>query len=111
MEIVLFVLGLILVTVVGHGIWVALAAFVRAVRNVNNEAPPRPRSQPCPACDEPVSPGERYCPSCELDQTGARADRLRDVEAARRAVNEMASAGDLDRETANLLRVQLTRRR
>jgi hypothetical protein len=95
-----FFLGLFLVlgiiALVGHTIWIALAALVHAISG----KPDAPRSRPvleragrCPRCANQLKNRDRYCPRCHFDTEGARAVELRELEVTRRTLQTCLEQG------------------
>jgi hypothetical protein len=102
------------VTLVGHGIWVALAGLGRAM---HAPAPspvqdrPAGNSHACPGCDNSVSALADVCPHCGLDQGVYRAGPLRDFGAARRVLEWLAAEEDIDDATSDRLLALLERKK
>ncbi len=89
--------GLIAVTVIGHGIWVAIAALVRAMFHAPT---PQPIHEPLPV------PRRRREPRGNpLD------DLLNELEITVRQINALRDRGDLDADTAVTVHRLLARRR
>jgi hypothetical protein len=112
MEVLLvFLLALVAVTVVGHGIWLLMAALVRSVQGPRPEPAQRPGPAPsrkpsedvCPGCEAQLLSWQQTCPRCGLDQGGTVARQLRDLVAARRVVARLVSGERLAGATASLL--------
>ena len=94
---VLFVL-LAVVTVIGHGIWVGLAAVFRAIR-------PRKEQPPvCRFCYHRMPSNSEHCPACGRSQVSPMAAELADLEAFGRQVDRFEEAGTLDPPLAEQLR-------
>ena len=55
---IIFVMALAVVTLVGHGIWLALAAVFRAVAGVVDDRPT------CPSCLARLPSGKTACGAC-----------------------------------------------
>ncbi|MEO2091465.1 MAG: hypothetical protein ABGY75_18565 [Gemmataceae bacterium] len=106
--------ALVAVTLVGHGIWVLIAAMIRAASTPDRPTPPaRPRPvrrEECPGCAARLVPGDRDCPKCGLPLDGRTARRLDRVRTAEREVRELLDHDALDRETADRVLAQLARR-
>jgi hypothetical protein len=100
MELLVLLFALIAVTLVGHGIWVAVAAFLRflVAKPPPPEQPARSRQQGCLGCGTRLRPRERVCPSCGLNQHGPRATELREAESIRQ-VRDLVTRSDIDEET------------
>jgi hypothetical protein len=116
MELLLVLLALALVTLVGHGIWLVLAALVRALFPGGARRPgPAPRVRRdealCPACDARLGEWDEDCPRCGLDPGGARAGQLRELDAAARQVRDLLSRRELDQDTTRNLLGLFARRR
>ncbi len=104
MELLLLLVVLIVITLVGHGIWVALAAFFRLLGG-GPRSPERPLRQPqerCVGCATWLKAWEHVCPGCGLHQEGPRAGRLREA-AAIRQVRELLVHGGIAEETSHHL--------
>src|SRR4051794_4816470 len=102
------VLGAALVAVVGHALWLAIAAVFRALGLAQEQAPPerprRPRQTPrCPACDARLVDAEGVCPGCGLDPEGKLAGQLRDLETTRFVVARLVDREEIDLETGSRL--------
>src|SRR5262245_11502788 len=101
MEFLLLLLALGVVTLVGHGVWVVLAALLRAVSGGEREEPSRPLAVPpvrrCDGCGTRLSLQQVRCPACGRAAVAAEADEL---EVASRHVRALAERGPLDRATA-----------
>jgi hypothetical protein len=99
-----FLCGLIVVlgviAVVGHGIWVLMAALLRAVSDGAGQGHDRPRrppkGNPCPGCGEWLPPWEPECPACGLRRGSAAADELRELDATSRHLQRFKEAGAVD---------------
>jgi hypothetical protein len=95
------IFALVLITFVGHGIWVLVALFIKACFQVP-EAPPharpiaRPRKRTCPRCGEPLPLPPSLCRSCGLDPTSPLAGELRELEALARRVQQFQDDGTLE---------------
>lgn len=101
---------LFVVTLVGHGIWVMLAAVLQGVFGSPERPPRQARRKDCPGCGELLLYAERVCPACGLVLGGHRAAALDRVRTAEREVRALAARGDLDAETAGRVAEQLDRR-
>src|SRR5262245_56311385 len=97
MEALLIVLlVLALVTLVGHGIWIGLAALGRSLTGAGEVRGRVERDERCPGCGARLNDRERDCPNCGLVRDGARARQLRDLAVARRQVDALYDRGELD---------------
>ncbi len=108
MELLLLLLVLGVVTVVGHGIWVAIAAFLRLFTGSGNNRPrhdqhDRPEKLRCIGCGTPLRERERDCPSCGLEREGWRAGQLHDLDASIRQVQGLIARGEIDETTSQQL--------
>jgi hypothetical protein len=72
---------------------------------------PRRRFEFCPACDAPLFPNDRDCPSCGLDLDSRAAAQVESVRIARREIRHLKESGLLDGETAARVTQQLDRRK
>ena len=102
-----FLIGFVLVVVVGHFIWVAIAAMLGAVVGSTESArSPRPYRY-CPACGAEPEPRDRDCPRCDLELDGRLAHELHRVHVAEREVKALLTHAQIDRETADTILQQL----
>ena len=83
-----FAVVFVVVTVVGHGIWVLLAWLSRAIAASDEESPP-PKLQPCIFCGQPTPVGRLYCRSCNANLQSPEALTTRGLE-GRRTEHESA---------------------
>lgn len=114
--IVLFVVGA-LVTVVGHGFWLLLAALFRAIlgqpasqAEPQSAAPPHPNAARvlCPNCGFQLPPNAPFCPSCGLPKPSElRIDLLTDLAATKRQLERFRDSGRIDADTYGKLKLQL----
>ncbi|MEO6393908.1 MAG: hypothetical protein ABIP75_18795 [Pyrinomonadaceae bacterium] len=102
--VVLFVLGLVLViiTVVGHGIWLIISAIFRAASRK-----PKPVSitesniDSCAYCGSVSKPNFRFCGVCGRPPASPnKAELLNDLAATRRQLQRWSSGGVLDDDLA-----------
>jgi hypothetical protein len=112
--IVIFVLVVGFLAVVGHVIWLVVAAILKAMFGTFARAPQpsgfRQRRRRCPGCRYRLAAIDCYCPECHLflDSTlAARLDRVRDAE---REVLALADRGDLDAAIAQQVAARLDQR-
>lgn len=88
--ILLIVLGVI--TLVGHGIWVLLAAILRAVTGGTRA----PATEKCPFCDRLNLAGRQRCDWCGRELRTEAAAQLRDVAGFERIVRRLERAEEID---------------
>jgi hypothetical protein len=88
------VLVVLLLTLVGHGIWVFLAFMFRGFRSK------RMPQQTCGFCGRSNAVGSRDCAWCCKDLTTPLATELRDIEAVQRQLQRWAGNGSLKKEVA-----------
>jgi hypothetical protein len=102
----------LLIALIGHGIWVVLALLIRGMLGSTKPLRQSPRSgrQYCPGCREALLPTDRDCPHCGLDFVSPLAARLDRVRTAQREVLALADRGELDAATARQVAAQLDRR-
>ena len=122
MEILILLIVVGLITVVGHLIWLMLAAMGRALMGIS-EPPPTPppppppggdpvRQQPtCPECETRVPFQAQSCPFCRLDLSGPAFRQLGDLKVARRVLHLLAAEESLDADTYTRLDGLLDRQR
>ncbi|HKI37414.1 MAG TPA: hypothetical protein VKA46_36505 [Gemmataceae bacterium] len=102
--VVVVLVALVLVTAVGHGLWLFLAAVARALRGGSPDRPGRERAAQCPACREAVPPGAERCDVCGLPVRGAVARELCDIDAAERQLRRFLDDGALAPTTHDRLK-------
>ncbi len=102
----LFVLGLI--TVIGHGIWVLLAAIFRAISggpkpqsiiDSDKSAARAPRDAHCAECGAVMLAADSFCPVC--GRSRASVGPMADLATTARQLHKFLSQGQLDAETHN----------
>ncbi len=76
--------AVVLVTVVGHTLWLMVASLISAAVGTKAPAGPRPFRY-CPACGEDTRTAADKCPYCGLNLDGRRARDLHGVLAAAEA--------------------------
>jgi hypothetical protein len=107
-----FLCVLTLVAIVGHGIWILVAAIFRSISGPSS--PERHYDRPirvhCPACAEIIREEIRYCPHCGLDLDGRNASRIARLRTAATEINVLAEQNELDRDIANLVVSRLDQR-
>jgi hypothetical protein len=91
----------LLLTLIGHGIWVFLAFMFRGFR------PKRLPQQVCGFCGRSNPVGSRDCAWCCKDLTTPLAKELRDIEAVQRQLLRWSSNGSLKKEVATKLLEQV----
>jgi hypothetical protein len=96
-------LVLAVVAVIGHGIWVMVAAIFSGGsrrRAIDGDRPSRRRAfQPCVGCGEKMSSDDYDCPACGLDPDSDAADELKDLDAAERTIDRLFEEGTLAAES------------
>ena len=100
---------LTLVTLVGHGIWVLLAAINRALSG----GPVPAMQKRCLFCGQLTAADARRCDWCGRETTGQTAEELADIEAFVRQVKRLQRAGSITDAAANglLARAETYRKR
>jgi hypothetical protein len=101
-------IGLALVTLVGHGLWLLAAALVRLLAG---SASSHPVDRRCPRCDYRLRVGERICPYCGLAPAQEPLSEAGDLSAAARMVRLLLERGRIDSETAGRVEQALLARR
>jgi hypothetical protein len=116
--IILFIL-LTIITLIGHGIWVFLAWFLRTVSGNQKEAgipsistppePPRPapksESHACVNCGEPLTIQMKFCGVCGAHRpTLAQEEHLRELQITLRHLDRLRQAGEYKADFAELTR-------
>jgi hypothetical protein len=91
-------LVLAVITVVGHALWVAIAAIGRAFFGTptdHRDGPARRRraALDCPRCDVRLPLGETDCPRCGMNCEDAAAGELNDLEATARHLERFRKGG------------------
>jgi hypothetical protein len=88
---------LAVVAVIGHGIWVAVAAIYRSARSAQDHGRLSRRRvfRRCVGCGEEFLSDDERCPHCGLDRASKAAAELRDLEAAARTVQRLRDQGTL----------------
>ncbi|MFO0878598.1 MAG: hypothetical protein U0840_14755 [Gemmataceae bacterium] len=108
---------LLVITVVGHGIWLMLAALFRSM--AGEEAKPAPpidrpsrnESDYCPACQTYYRGDERRCISCGLARHGKRARELEEIQLAVQLIRSLIRHKELEDEQAATVLKALAQRR
>src|SRR5262249_52887096 len=83
--------GLVVVAVVGHGLWLGVAALFNAFNGTDRvEDRPAARREPeaeeCAGCGVRLLPREDVCPECGLERGGKQATQLSELDTARRQI-------------------------
>jgi hypothetical protein len=92
---------LVVVAVVGHGIWLMAAALFggkTAAVDLDHSNRRNP-FRVCIGCNEEFERGDARCPSCGLDPDSDAAAELKDLQAAARTVQRLREQGGLPAET------------
>jgi hypothetical protein len=100
--VLLFVL--VLITLVGHGIWVLFAWLIRALAGLNAPAPGKRREsthlpERCAGCGQLLPPRQRFCEKCGLESKSPAAGELHDLEITAQQLARLQQAGTLDSPT------------
>src|SRR5437588_8838228 len=106
--IVLFIL-LVFVTLVGHGIWVALAWFFRTISS-SDSAPgvqalslKTPATHTCPNCHRSLTIQMKFCGVCGAQRlTLNEEELLREFEVTLRQIERLRQAGEYEADFAAL---------
>ena len=101
---------LLIVTLVGHGIWVALAWFFRQMSDqpdITKEA----AVEPCAWCDRATRRSRDRCEWCGRELHGPAARELADLTAMTRQLRRFQTAGTLKTTVAGDLSAMMERRR
>src|SRR5262245_20698603 len=105
---VLFVI--VLITLVGHGIWVLLAMIYRAligeselpsISSNDNSAMRTSRGAQCAECGAILQPDDGFCPACGRARSSARP--MADLAMTARQLDKSLNQGRLDAETHKLV--------
>jgi hypothetical protein len=108
----LLLIGLGLVSLIGHGLWLLAAAVFRTLLGESAAAPTPPeRWTECPRCERYVTPGSPLCPGCGLVLDGPVARELADLEATARQLRRFHHEGVLPTASFDQLQSQLDSRR
>ncbi len=75
-------LAVLIITLVGHGIWVFLAFIFRGGRKKH-------KHRLCPFCGITISAGDDFCPWCMRDLTSPLASEMGDIDAMLRQLNRL----------------------
>jgi hypothetical protein len=89
-----------LITVVGHGIWVFLAAILRVVTGAHREVRPvraeYETKRTCPECGSPIPQFLSRCEACRLSLGGNSTTNVRDLKTTLRQLGSLRDQGLLD---------------
>ncbi|NLS96099.1 MAG: hypothetical protein GXX96_28505 [Planctomycetaceae bacterium] len=103
------VILLVVVTVVGHVIWITLAWIGRAV--MGSESKDAHIHLPCPWCEQPTTVHQGRCQWCGRALFDNQARGVADLAAVRRKVQEWQSRGKLGPEQAKALLLEVESQR
>ncbi|HEV8058422.1 MAG TPA: hypothetical protein VGP68_01030, partial [Gemmataceae bacterium] len=94
---------LFLLALVGHGLWVFVAAVFRLLTGGASRSlvlhPETEKLPRCTRCGKRLSSDEDHCPVCGLNRVGLLAVNLRDLKTTLRLLHALKEQGDLDAET------------
>src|SRR5262245_34453292 len=109
MEFVLLILGLALLAVIGHGIWVTVAMILRALVGTKSPAhrPRDSRWETCPQCLDAVLFSLRRCERCHLDLHSVAARELRDLRTTARELDILVQTGHIDGPALERIRASI----
>ena len=115
--VILFIL-LVSVTLIGHGIWLALAWLVRQITGRQSHAqaqtrfPDVPPSEQCFHCHVVQFTSSKYCPRCGgVRPTKAQQELLRELEGTVRQLDRLHEAGALDEVNFRVLKKKIDNER
>ncbi len=95
----LLAFGLLLVALIGHGLWLLMAAVFRALGGTPEKSQHQPPQwRPCPACGLPIVLGEPQCSNCAWPRSGLEARSSRgaiSLEALAKQVGRLRENGVL----------------
>jgi hypothetical protein len=116
--VVILVILLVSVTLIGHGIWLALAWFFRQVRGGESRARAQtlsldtPAPEQCFHCHVVQFTAAKYCPRCGgLRPTTTQQESLRELEGTLRQLDRLHQAGALDEVSFRVLKVKIDNER
>ncbi len=115
---ILVVLGIILalITLVGHLIWVALAAIFRLITRTEPPvsapsiitAPPEPKTPDCPNCGSGLSVQLKFCGVCGARRpTLQQAEQIRELEITLRQLQRLHQSGTLSEAEFSALKTKI----
>jgi hypothetical protein len=116
--VVILVILLVVVTLIGHGLWLALAWFARQVTDARSQTPVQTLSLDAPApeqcfhCHIVLSTSWKHCPRCgAVRPTPAQKDLVRELKATLRQLDRLHQAGALDEVNFRVLKAKLDNER
>ena len=116
--VVILVILLVSVTLIGHGLWLALAWFVRQVTGRQSHARSQTLSRDVPApeqcfhCHVVQFTPTKHCPLCGAGRpTAVQQESLRELEGTLRQLDHFHQAGALDEVNFRVLKAQIDRER
>jgi hypothetical protein len=109
---------LVMVTLIGHGIWVALSWFIRQLTGVRQTSPVQtlslgpPPPEQCSNCHGPTFRAAKFCPSCGAQRpTAAEENLFRELEGTLRQLDRLNQIGALDEVNLRVLRAKIENER
>lgn len=96
---ILLVLGifLLVVTLIGHGIWVLIRTIFRAINRTSESGPPPSIHPRCPKCNRELPENATFCGKCGARQpTEIVLELLKDLAATERQVKRFRRAGAIE---------------
>src|SRR6266849_4271901 len=114
--IILFIL-LVIVTLVGHGIWVALAWVFRGGKPKQSVVGPTlplssPAQRPCHNCGESLAIQMKFCGVCGAHRLSlAQEEHLRELEGTLRQLERLHQSGALDAVNFRVLKTKIENER
>lgn len=115
---VILVILLVGVTLIGHGIWLVLAWFVRQVTGKQSHAPGQtlpldvPAPEQCFQCHVVQFTSSKYCPRCgAVRPTTAQKELLRELDGTVRQLDRLHQAGALDEVNFRVLKAKIDNER
>ncbi len=116
--VVILVILLVSVTLIGHGIWLALAWFVRQVTGGKSQARVQtlsldvPAPEQCFHCHVVQLTSTKYCPRCgAVRPTTAQKELIRELEGTLRQLDRLHQAGALDEVNFRVLKAKIDNER
>jgi hypothetical protein len=105
----LLLLGLFLITLIGHGIWVFFAMVFRALLGIERREPAS--AEECGRCGRLRPPSTRFCPACRLDSQGILAVELNDLRVTLRQLQRLRKQDGIEPDLHDRLLSVLSARR
>jgi hypothetical protein len=101
------------VALVGHLIWISVAAVFRAIAGAGEPQSKSRRDVPkeCPACGRPLSQWLPRCAGCGMDPMSPAAVEFGNLATTMRQLTVLAQTGDLDQATFDRIRQSVEERR